>query len=59
MYKKYPKQMPKLMQLLIQEYIPKIPKSAIASTIRLETYLQENIGKGQGLGLHSGAKLKR
>jgi hypothetical protein len=45
LYKTFPQQMPKLMQLLIKEYIPRMPEASIASTTRLKLFLEENVLK--------------
>jgi hypothetical protein len=59
MYKKYPNQMPKLMKLLSEESIPKMPKASVASITRLQLFLEDTVTRTGSIPEPFGKFLKR
>lgn len=59
MYKKYPTQMPKLVKLLSEEVIPKMPAASVASVTRLQLFLEDTVTKSGTIPVPFGKYLKK
>jgi hypothetical protein len=59
MYKAYPRQMKKLIQLLHDQVLPKMPEGAKATVTRLKLFLEDTVGKQECIPMPTGKNLKR
>jgi hypothetical protein len=59
LYKQYPNQMPKVMRVLIQDVLPRMPEAAVASVTRLQLFLEETVIKSGTIPMPSGKHLKK